>query len=70
MSLTSEQIKLIQQALLSGFPTSGYLEMLMRIELDQALDAVAEADNNTLRTFKIITWAESTGASVSLNAPR
>ena len=61
MGLTSQQIELIQQALLSGFPTRDHLTMLMRLKLDVALDAVAEADDNTLRTFKIITWAERTG---------
>ena len=61
MALTSQQIELIQQALLSGFPTRDHLTMLLRMKLDVALDAVAEADDNTLRTFKIITWAERTG---------
>jgi energy-coupling factor transporter ATP-binding protein EcfA2 len=35
--------------------------MLMRMKLDVVLDSVVEADDNTLRTFMIITWAESTG---------
>jgi hypothetical protein len=35
--------------------------MLMRMKLDVVLDAVAEADDNTLRAFMIITWAERTG---------
>jgi len=61
MPLNAHQIELIQQALLSGFPSRDHLTMLMRIKLDVALDAVAEADDNTLRTFKIITWAERTG---------
>jgi len=61
MSLTSQQIELLQQALLDGFPTKDHLTMLLRVKLDVVLDAVAEADDNTLRTFKIITWAERTG---------
>jgi formylglycine-generating enzyme required for sulfatase activity len=61
MSLTSQQIELLQQALLDGFPTKDHLTMLLRVKLDVVLDAVAEAEDNTLRTFKIITWAERTG---------
>jgi energy-coupling factor transporter ATP-binding protein EcfA2 len=61
MALTSQQMELLQQALLSGFPTRDHLRMLMRMKLDVVLDSVVEADDNTLRTFMIITWAESTG---------
>ena len=61
MALNSQQMELIQQALLSGFPTRDHLAMLMRMKLDVKLDAVAEAEDNTLRTFKIITWAERVG---------
>ena len=61
MALTGQQIKLIRQALLDGFPTKDDLEMMLRIQMDVALDAVAGADNQTLCVFKLITWAERTG---------
>ena len=61
MALTSAQLKQLQQALLDGFPTRAHLEMMLRFELDEQLDAVAEAEDHTLRVYKLITWAERTG---------
>jgi formylglycine-generating enzyme required for sulfatase activity len=61
MPLTGQNIKLLQQALCDGFPTKQHLAMMLRLEMDVVLDRVAEADDHTLRTFLLITWAESTG---------
>ena len=42
-----------------AFPSKAHLEMMVRIELDNHLDAIAEADDQTLRVYKLITWAET-----------
>ena len=45
MALTGQQIKQLQQALLDGFPSKALLEMMVRIELNQQLDLIAEGEN-------------------------
>ena len=62
MALTGQQIKQLQQALLDAFPSKALLEMMVRIELDEQLDAIAYGDNQTVIVYKLITWAERTGS--------
>jgi len=61
MALTGQQIKQLQQALLDGFPSKALLEMMVRIEMNQQLDAIAQGDNQTVIVYQLITWAERTG---------
>ena len=68
MALTGQQIKQLQQALLDAFPSKALLEMMVRIELDEQLDAIAYGDNQTVIVYKLITWAERTGSVHALIA--
>ena len=61
MALTGQQIKQLQQALIDAFPSKALLEMMVRIEMNQQLDAIAQGDNQTYIVYKLITWAERTG---------
>ena len=61
MALTGQQIKQLQQALLDAFPSKALLEMMVRIELNEQLDAIAQGDNQTVIVYQLITWAERTG---------
>lgn len=59
--LTGSQVKQIREALLSAFPTRDLLAMLLREELDVALNAIAGGDNLNVLVFHLVQWAESTG---------
>jgi hypothetical protein len=61
MALTGNQIGQMREALLAGFPSKGSLEMMVRIHLDQSLDVIVEADNQTERIYNLVTWAERSG---------
>ena len=61
MALTGQQIKQLQQALVDGFPSKADLEMMVRIEMNQQLDAIAQGPNQTVIVYQLITWAERTG---------
>ena len=62
MKLSKEQIKQVQEALLSGFdePT---LRMMVRVELGEDLAAIVGGDSLPLRVrvFNLIDWAEHSG---------
>jgi len=60
MALTGQQIKQLRQALLDAFPSKALLEMMVRIELNEQLDAIAYGDNQTVIVYKLIAWAERT----------
>ena len=57
--LSGSQLKQLQEALLSAFSTHDELRMMVRLELDANLDAVAGGDNLRVVVFKLVTWAES-----------
>lgn len=59
--LSGSQLKQLQEALLSAFPSHDELRMMVRLELDANLDAVAGGDNLRVVVFKLVTWAESGG---------
>ena len=61
MPLTQQQITLCRQALVDAFASRDELAMMLRVQLDEDLDAVAQGDNRTLLAFKLITWAERKG---------
>jgi hypothetical protein len=61
MPLTGQQIGQIQEALLRAFPSKDDLGMMVRIQLDARLDAIAGGENLRVLVFKLLTWAESNG---------
>ena len=64
--LTGSQVKQIREALLSAFPARDLLAMMVREELDVALNAIAGGDNLNVLVFHLVQWAESTGRVAAL----
>ncbi|MEZ4662374.1 MAG: effector-associated domain EAD1-containing protein [Caldilineaceae bacterium] len=65
MALRGNQIKAIQEALLNGFDDE-HLEMMVRLELDEQLSAIAGGKTLTLRIYNLILWADRTGCVETL----
>ena len=61
MQLTGSQIQQIRDALLDAFPTRDALRMMVRIELDENLDALAGGENQRVVIFNLVSWAEQNG---------
>jgi len=61
LRLSGAQVKELLAALLDAFPSKALLGMMVRIELNERLDAIAHGDDHTHRVYTLITWAESTG---------
>ncbi len=59
MSLSGQQRKKIQEALLDAFPTESSLEQMLSYELDKNLKAIAGSGNLQEIIFKIIETAEA-----------
>lgn len=59
--MTGSQLNRIKAALLSAYPTESDLAQLLRIELDESLDAIAGGSNQDDRIFALLRWAESRG---------
>lgn len=57
--LTGPQIRQIQAALLSAFPSKDALAMMTRLELEQNLEAIAGGENLSVVIFKLVSWAET-----------
>jgi formylglycine-generating enzyme required for sulfatase activity len=58
MHLTGKQVQQIQDALLDGYPSKDELRMLVRVKLDQNLDAIVGGDNLRVIIFNLVSWAE------------
>ena len=43
------------------FPNNDELAMIVRLELNENLDAIAGGENLRVMVFKLVTWAESGG---------
>jgi len=61
MKLTGDQIEDIQNALLDAYPSEDDLLPMVRIELDENLEAIATGKNQRVLIFNLVTWAERTG---------
>lgn len=61
MPLTGKQFKQIQEALLSAYPSQELLRQMMRVEMEENLDAVAGGPNLSAQVFSLISWAEAHG---------
>jgi formylglycine-generating enzyme required for sulfatase activity len=61
MKLTGHQIQQIRDALLDAYPTADSLRMMLRIELNENLEAIAGGENQRVVVFNLVTWAEQNG---------
>lgn len=61
MSSHISQTELLLDALLSAFPKHSDLRQMVRFQLGENLEAIADGENQTDRLFNLITWAESRG---------
>jgi tetratricopeptide (TPR) repeat protein len=66
MKLTGSQIEELQKALLDAYPTPNALAQMVRVRLDENLNAIASGDDLSQMVFKLITWAETNGRLVDL----
>lgn len=60
--LSGAQIGDLVEALLHAYPSEADLAMMVRIELDQTLAAIAMGSNLRVITFNLVAWAERSGA--------
>lgn len=60
MKLTGRQIRRIQDALLDGYSSRDELRMMVRVELNENLDAIADGENLRVLVFNLLSWAEQT----------
>jgi hypothetical protein len=61
MSLTGAQIAQLLDALLAAYPRRDDLRVMVRIELNENLDAIAGGDTLRGIAFSLIEWAQRTG---------
>jgi len=61
MQLRGEQFDTVQKALLSGYPDRQSLALMMRIQLEQNIEAICSDSNQAYIILELITWAESSG---------
>ncbi len=61
MSLSGQQHKQLQKALIDAFPNKALLEQMLLFELDKNLDTIAEGSNLEVVVFKLIRTADSQG---------
>ncbi len=66
--LSGEQFRQLMEALGDAFPSRRDLARMVRIGLNENLDALASARNLNDTTFELITWAEARGQTVDLVA--
>ena len=60
MKLSGEDGKKLFKAILDSYTDIADLEMLVRFEMNESLQAIAGGHNNKQKFFKLIQWAEST----------
>jgi formylglycine-generating enzyme required for sulfatase activity len=61
MRLSGKQVKNFQDALLDAYPTKDALRMMVRVGLDQHLEAIADGENLQVVIFNLVSWAEQYG---------
>jgi len=61
MKLAGSQIAQLLDALLDAYPRRDDLRIMMRVELDENLDAIAGGDTLRAVAFSLIEWAQRTG---------
>lgn len=68
MTLAGSQIAQLLEALLAAYPRRDDLRMLVRVELNENLDAIAGGDTLRAVAFSLIEWAQRTGRTAELIA--
>jgi len=66
MPLTGKQVQALRDALLDAYGDADELRMMVRIELDENLDAIAGGSNLRILIFNLVTWAERAGQVAAL----
>jgi hypothetical protein len=61
MKLSGKQIGEIQDALLDAYPDRDALRMMVRIELEENLESIADGSNQRVVIFNLINWADRVG---------
>jgi len=61
MKFSGTKVQSLHKALLSAFPTKSYLEQMIRFQLDENLDTIADGTDHSERVFNLIRWAETKG---------
>lgn len=59
--LSGRLIDELQEALLDAYPARDDLRMMVRVELDEQLEAIADGANQRIVIFNLVNWAERTG---------
>jgi len=68
MTLAGSQIAQLLDALLAAYPRRDDLRMMVRVELNENLDAIAGGDTLRVVAFSLIEWAQRTGRTAELIA--
>ena len=66
MKLSGQQFRLVREALLSAFTSKEQLSMMVRVQLDENLNAIAGGENLRVIIFNLVSWAESRGGVADL----
>ncbi len=66
VSLSGQQVHQIQEALLSAFRTKDQLSIMVRVQLDANLDAIAGGESLRVVVFNLVGWAERHGRVADL----
>ena len=66
MKLSKEDFNQLLNAILESYHDINNLEILVRTDLGENLNAIAGGDNNTQKVFKLIEWAECYGKTQQL----
>lgn len=61
MNLSGKHVELIMDAILDGYRSRSQLAIMVRVRLDENLDAIASAQNLKDTVFNLIDWAEAMG---------
>ena len=56
-SLSGQQIGQLVDALLGAYPSRDDLRIMVTIELDETLEAIADGANQRVVVFNLVTWA-------------
>lgn len=66
MTLAGSQIAQLLEEMLAAYPRRDDLRMMVRVELNENLDAIAGGDTLRAVAFSLIEWAQRTGRTADL----
>lgn len=61
MKLSSKRFKVVQNAIIDGYPSVGDLEIMVRVELGEYLESIAIGKNLQQVVTRLVVWAEKSG---------